>query len=422
MISLRSPLTQSGWMLALLTVDPSDLDWPEYRGPTRNGVVGPVELPLSWSEEKNLRWKTAVHGRGWSTPVAGAGLLWLTTADEEGHHLSVLALDLESGEVLIDREVFAVAEPQERNALNSYASPSAVLGPERVYLHFGAHGTAALDAATGETLWERTDLDCEHLEGPGSSPVLLDGRLVFHMDGAEEQYVVALDPETGETLWQVPRDFDYEPLIPDFRKAYSTPLPLGQGPEAPLFCSAAQVCMAYDASDGSEVWRVHHPGFSMSSRPISDGERVYVNTGFMQPSLLAIRLGGEGDVSESHVDWTYKKNVPTMSSPVLGDGRLYFVNDGGIATCLDVAKGEHVWRERLGGQFIASPILAADRLYFFDREGKGTIVAASDTFEVLAVNELDEGCMASPIVVAEALIVRTSGHVYCIEEPSPEGE
>ena len=409
-------------MLAALALPASDFPWPEYRGPRRSGVAGDVELPLAWSEEHNLRWKTAIPGRGWSTPVAGEGKLWLTTADEEGHHLSALALDLESGEVLLEREVFAVPEPQERNALNSYASPSAVLGPGRVYLHYGAHGTAGLDAATGETLWERRDLDCDHLEGPGSSPVLLEGRLVFHMDGADQQYVVALDPDTGETLWQVPRDFDYEPLIPDFRKAYSTPLPLGEDSGALLFCSAAQVCMAYERGDGSERWRVHHPGFSMSSRPISDGARVYVNTGFMKPSLLAIRLGGEGDVSESHVEWTYKKNVPTMSSPVLGDGRLYFVDDGGIATCLDLAEGKDVWRERLGGQFIASPILAAGRIYFFDREGKGTILSASDSYEVLAVNELDEGCMASPIAVGEALIVRTSGHVYCIQEQDPESE
>jgi hypothetical protein len=157
--------------------------WPEYRGPRSNGDAGDVELPLEWSETKNVRWKTEIPGRAWWTPVAWEGRAWLTTATEDGHDLC-FAVDTATGEIELERHVFEVTTPQHVNALNSHSSPSPVTDGKHVWLHWGAYGTACLEAAGGEIVWERRDLPCAHLEGPGSSPVLVDGLLVFHMDGA----------------------------------------------------------------------------------------------------------------------------------------------------------------------------------------------------------------------------------------------
>lgn len=412
------PLPTALFLVPLLGASGEDeVPWPEYRGPGRDGhAPSDADPPLRWSEDENVRWKTAVHGRGWSSPVVGEGRVWLTTADPEGHALSVLCVDLETGEVLLDRVLFEVDEPQERNDLNSYASPSAVLAPGRALVHFGAEGTALLDTRTHAVLWSRTDLRCDHMEGPGSSPALLGDRVVVHVDGGDVQYVAALDLESGETLWRTERSLPLDDLQPDLRKAYSTPLPVRTGGVEAVVSSAARGTWAYALADGRELWRVRHPGFSMSSRPVLAGELVLVNTGFMRPELWAIRLGGEDDATDTHVAWKVQRSVPSMSSPVLVDGRLFLVDDGGIASCLDASTGETLWRERLAGRHCASPLHASGRVYYFDRDGRTTVVAAAEELERLAESRLDAGFMASPAVVGDAFVLRTETHLYRIEE------
>jgi len=401
--------------LSALLALADDESWPDYRGPGRDGRAPEARPPVRWSEDEHVAWKTPVHGRGWSSPVVLEGRVWLTTATEDGRRLSVVGLDAASGETLVDRVLFEVAEPQPRNALNSYASPSCALAPGRVYVHFGYAGTACLDAATGETLWERRDLVCEHREGPGSSLLVHGDKLVFNVDGADVQYVVALDRKSGETVWRTERTVDLSGFPPDLRKAYSTPIVASVDGREELISSGAQATVAYDPNSGEELWTVRHDGFSMSSRPLWSGELLYLNSGFMRPWLYAVRPGGEGDVTASHVVWSTANGVPTMSSPVLHDAMLFQVSDGGIATCLDAASGDALWKERLGGEFSASPVLAGDALYCFDREGGATVVRAAPEFEVLAENELAEGCMASPAVLGDSLIVRTTAHVYRLE-------
>lgn len=406
-------------LLALVpaATDADDLPWPEYRGPGRDGHAAPgARLPLFWSELDNVTWKVPVHGRGWSSPVVADGRIWLTTADPEGTELSVLAFDLETGETLLDRVLFEVAEPQERHDLNSYASPSPVLAPGRVVVSFGTYGIAALDTETFEVKWTRDDLRCDHIVGPGSSPVYLDGRVIQHMDGGDVQYVVALDVETGETLWRTARSVDFGDLEPDVRKAYATPLPVTDGDRTVLVSTGAEASYGYDAATGEELWRVRHSGFSMSSRAVHAGDLVLVNTGFMRPELWAIRLGGEGDVTDTHVAWKAVRGLPTMSSPMLVEDRLYFVSDNGILSCLDAPSGEEVWRERLEGAFSASPIHAGGQVYFFDRDGVTIVLADGDEFEQVGENLLDDGCMASPAIVGDALVLRTRTHLYRIEE------
>jgi len=388
--------------------------WPDYRGPTFDGVA-PAGLPLAWSEDEGIAWKLEVPGRGWSTPVHDGRRAWFTTATADGKRLTVLAVDLETGRFVHDRVLFEVEEPQDRNKLNSYASPSCALGSGRVWVHFGNEGTVCLDSETGAEVWRRTDLNCDHMEGPGSSPAVIGELLVIHVDGGDLQYVTALDKDSGETRWRVDRDEDYSGLTNDLRKAYSTPLLLDDGKH--IVSSAAKATWCLDVETGELAWKVRHPGFSMSSRPLQLDDVVYLNTGFMKAQLWAVRLGGEGDVSSSHVLWKHKKNVPSMSSIVEYGGRLFLVDDGGIATCVDATSGETEWRERIGGEYSASPLLSGDRIYCFDREGSSTVVRASSDFEVLARNELDDGCMASPVPVGTDLLLRTRSALYRITGP-----
>lgn len=404
--------------------------WPEYRGTGSDGQASESRPPTSWNEDSNVTWKTPIHGRGWSSPVVLEGRVWLTTATEEGHQLSVLAIDLESGTLLVDRVLFEVAEPQERNSLNSFASPSAVLEPGRVYIHFGDAGTACLDSKSGETIWERRDIRCEHLEGPGSSPILFGGSLIFHVDGSDVQYVIALDKATGETLWQTKRDVDLSGFKPDLRKAFSTPLVVEVSGRQELISTGAQATFAYDPATGKTLWSIPHDGFSMSSRPFQGGDLVYLNTGFMRPRLMAVQPGtGAGTGTEAgefkaedRVQWSTANGVPTIPTPVFYDGLITMISDGGIATCLDGLSGDVVWKERIGGEFSASPVLAGGNIYLFDRDGIAKVLVAGPTFEILTTNELDSGCMASPAIVGDSLIVRTKTHLYRLGADGNGGE
>lgn len=420
MPDLWSALCRAAAVAAVVTTaiaqDEGDArSWPDYRGPRHDGNAAEAALPLRWSEQENVRWKTAIPGRGWSSPVVDNGQVWMTAATADGRQLSAVAVDLESGEVLHDRVVFEVAEPESKNSLNSYASPSPVIEGGRVWVHFGTYGTACLDTDTAETVWERRDIHCDHMEGPGSSPVLFEDLLIFNMDGGDVQFVIALDKNSGETRWKRPRSVDVDHLQPDLRKAYSTPIIVTIDGEPRLISSGAQATVGYDPRTGEEEWTMRHDGFSMSARPLTDGETLYLNTGFMSAQMLAVRASGEGDVTDSNLVWRYRRAVPKMASGLLVNGRIYMVADNGVVTCLQAGDAKVLWRQRIDGQFCASPIHASGRLYFFGRGGSTVVLEEGPSYREIATNELDDGFMASPAVVGKALILRTVTHLYRIE-------
>lgn len=406
--------------LLALTAAARAQEWRDYRGPAFDGCAPPgAKVPLRFSEQENLKWKRRIPGQGWSSPVVLAGRVWLTTADTRGRKMSVLGVDLETGVVVVERVVFENRKVENKNRLNSYASPTAAVEPGRVYVHFGSYGTACLDARDGATIWKRRDIRCDHMEGPGSTPFLWNDLLIFHMDGGDVQFVIALDKETGKTRWKTGRSEDLTELIPDKRKAYSTPILIEVAGQERLICSGAVATMALAPKTGKELWKVRHGGFSMSSRPLHADGMLFLNTGFMRPQLLAVKAAGAGDVTgeEGAIAWTYRRGVPTMSSACLVGGRIYMVSDGGIATCLDAAKGEALWRKRIGGNYSASPLHVGGRIYFFARDqGKVVVLKAGDRFEKLAENQLGDGFMASPAVVGNALVLRSKRHLYRVEE------
>lgn len=391
-------------------------NWPDFRGPAMDGHSDAKELPLEWDETKNIRWKTAIAGRGWSTPVIWGEQVWLTTATSDGKELYALCVNKDSGEVTQRIKVFDVEKPEPVNATNSYASPSPVIEVGKVYVHFGTYGTAAINTETGSIIWKRTDLKLDHKEGPGSSPVLFGNSLILTCDGTDVQYLTALDTANGETKWKTKRSVNFGFFPGDFRKAYSTPFIAQVNGRPQLITTAAQSAYGYDAESGKEIWRFGYGGFSNASRPVVGQGMMYLNTGYMKPHILAVKLGGSGNITESHLAWRQTAAAPNKPSPLLVDDLLYLISDGGVASCLDTKTGEAVWTKRLGGKFSASPVYAAGRIYLSDETGKTFVLKPGRAFEQLAVNKLDDGCMASPAVSGKGIYLRTKTCLYRIEE------
>ena len=401
-----------------------EAQWPEFRGPQGNATSQSDQLPLVWSEEKNVAWKTEIHGRAWSSPVVLGNQVWLTTATEDGRELFAVAVDRETGKIVHDVKVFQVERPQEIHPVNSHGSPTPAIEPGRVYVTFGAAGTAALDTASGKVLWQRRDLVVNHYRGAGSSPILFRDLLIMHFDGIDQQFVIALDKATGKTVWRTPRSIDFKDLGPDgkpaadgdFRKAFATPHLVTVGGQPLLVSVGGKASYGYDPLTGKERWRLEHRStHTPAGRPVSGHGLVFYGTGWDAPELLAVRPDGAGDVTSTHVAWRFTRSVPLKPSVLLAGDLIFMINDTGIATCVEAKTGTLVWQSRVGGTFSASPLHAAGRVYFFDEDGKTTVIEAGRQFKVLAENMLDNGFMASPAVAGDALIVRTTKDLYRIE-------
>ncbi|MGA2502023.1 MAG: PQQ-binding-like beta-propeller repeat protein [Tepidisphaeraceae bacterium] len=414
--------------VALMLTD-AQADWPEFRGPTGDGHAShqAVGLPLDWSATRNVTWRTEIPHHGWSTPVVLGNQVWLTTATLDGGDFFVLCLDAATGKVLFNQRLFHCDNPEPLgNNVNTYASPSPAIEPGRVYLHFGTYGTACLDTKTFQTLWKRTDVNCRHFRGPASSVVLFESTLILTMDGADVQYLIALDKRTGETVWKTNRSVKFNDAEGfqgfaaegDLRKAHSTPLIVNIDGTPQMFSPGAKAAYAYDPRSGRELWQVHYIAWSAAPRPLYSQGVALMITGLGATELWAIRIGGQGDVTDTRVAWKVK-NAAQTASPIIVDNLLYMVSDSGLATCVEVATGKLVWRERLGGTYAASPIYVDSRLYFCNQQGKTIVLKPGRTREVLATNKLDEGCLASPAVDGKALFLRTKTHLYRIESAKP---
>jgi outer membrane protein assembly factor BamB len=378
-------------------------DWPEFRGPTGQGHSDERGLPMAWSETKNVRWKVAIPGRGWSSPAIQGDRIWLTTAADEGKSLRAISVDRNTGAILQNVEVFRLKSLGNLNSKNSQASPTPVLEGDRVYLHFGAFGTACLNQS-GAVVW-KTRLDYDNGQhGPGGSPVIYDDLLIVSCDGQDTQYVVALDKLTGKVRWKKFRE-GYQ--------AYTTPLVVRLSTGDQVISPGAFRAVSYEPRTGKELWQVRYgDGFSNVPRPVYGDGLVYICTGFQQPSLLAVRLDGRGDVTKSHIKWTLKRGVSLTPSPLLVGDELYMVSDNGIASCIDAKTGAPHWQVRLGGNHSASPIYADGRIYFLSEEGESVVIAPGKEFKELARNQLDGPTLASMAVSGGSIFVRSQTHLY----------
>lgn len=381
-------------------------DSPQFRGPDGQGHSDETGLPLTWSDSDNVAWKIEVPGLGWSSPSIQDGRLWLTTAVDDGASLRLLCFDLKSGERLLDREVFHHDEPGNIHKKNSYASPTPLLEGDFVYVHFGRLGTACLTTA-GDVVWKK-ELDYNHRHGPGGSPVLFENLLIIACDGTDVQYVVALDKATGDEVWRSPREG---------KMAYCTPLLTEVDGVPQVIAPGGEWVIAYEPRTGKEIWKFRWPkGYSVVPRPVVGHGLTFVSSSYDTAVFYAIRLGGEGDITETHEAWQLTRGAPHNPSALLVGDEIYLVSDKGIATCLDAKTGEQHWQERLGGNFSASPIFADGRIYFLDEEGVCTVLKPGKTYEVLATNTVPGRTLASLVAADGAIFLRTDTHLYRLQQ------
>lgn len=383
-------------------------DWPQFRGPGGQGHAEGQGFPVEWSETGNITWKVPVPGRGWSSPVVADGRVWLTTAVKAGKDTSLRlqAYDVASGRSLLDIEVFRMRGGDLLNPKNSHASPTPIVDRDRVYVHFGAEGTAAV-STSGPVLW-RTKLAYVSQHGNGGSPELAGDVLVINCDGFDDAFVAGVETRTGKVRWRTARPEPHS-------QAYSTPLAIQTPTGTQVVSVGAFYTVAYDPRNGNELWRVHYDeGYSNVPRPVYGNGLVIVATGFNQPSLLAIRPDGRGDVTRTHVVWRLSRGAPLTPSPLLAGDALYLVSDNGIASCVDARTGAIRWQQRLGNSFSASPLLADNRIYFLDEDGRTTVIAAGGSGDRVATNILDGPTLASMAAVSRSFIIRTASHLYRI--------
>ena len=398
--------------------------WWQFRGPRGNGHTTASDLPLQWDESRNVAWKTAIHDRGWSSPVIWGNQVWLTTATRDGRRLFAMCVDKNSGQIVHDLHVFDVENPMRISDENTYATPTPVIDGDRVYLHYGTYGTACLDTVTGKVIWKRRDLNCDHEAGagPASSPTLIDGKVMVHVDGCDFQYIVALDRDTGDTVWKTERSVHFTDVPKNQRKAFCMPIMIPrEGGGMQIISPAGRALYSYDV-EGRELWRVQHRGWSVAPRPVFGHNLVFAIIDRDNPELWAIRPSGHGDVTDTHVAWKEFRGMPQRCSPLLVDDLLFVVNRDGIATCLEAKTGRSVWKKRLSGKYSASPIYAENRIYLFNEDASTMVIRPGRKLEIVAANALaEQSLLATPAIDGNAFIIRTESHLYRIENSAAKG-
>lgn len=393
-------------------------DWPEFRGPTAQGHSQRTDLPTRWSPTKNVRWKSPIPGEGWSSPIVLGQQIFLTLAvpnnqGERGRSLGIVCLNAENGELVWKKKVFEQShkDTDRIHGKNSHASPTPISDGKHIFIHFGTKGTACL-TRDGDIVWKTRKLVYAPNHGSGSSPVLFNDLLIVNCDGADRQYVVGLDKVTGEIRWKTER-----PKSNNSKKfSFATALLIDVDGQKQLISPGPDSVVSYRPADGKAIWEVHYSGYSIVPRPVYGHGMIFMSTGFDRASLLAIRVDGQGDVTDSHVEWTGRREIPNTPSMILDGDALYYVSDKGVATCVDAKTGKEHWKKRLGGNYSASPLLAGGKIYFQSETGKTTIVAADTKYKLLAKNSLDEPTLASFAVLDSSLLIRTEGNLYRIEK------
>ena len=398
-------------------------NWPTFRGPGGQGVSHETGLPLKWSGAENVAWKTPIPGEGWSSPIVFGDDVFLTAATEEGVSCRVLALDRRTGAVRWNTEVVRQV-PTRKEQKNSYASPTPVTDGKHVYAVFSDGTLAALDLA-GTVVWTNRDYKFYSKHGMGASPRLFGDQLIMPFDGSSDgedrqigwkipwdrAFVLALDKQTGKTLWQAKRGMS--------RIAHVTPSLWKGADSAQIISGAGDVVQGFDPATGKQLWTVHSQGEGVTPSIVLGDDLIYSASGFEKPTIRAVRPGGTGDVTQTHIAWEQTKGVPSLSSLLYVKPHLYAVTDAGVATCFAAETGELIWQERIGGKHSASPVAAEGRIYFLSEEGETVVIAAGAKFEILARNPLQETCQASMAVSQGQFFIRTQQHLFCLGQPTP---
>ena len=398
-------------------------NWTRFRGPNGQGISKATNLPVSWSAEENIAWKTSIPGEGWSSPITWDDHIFLTTATEDGKNCHVIAVDRKTGKILWDKIVFTQKPQQTRHDMNSYATPTPVTDGETVYAIFSGGSFVALDF-DGNIRWINSDMDFYSHHGMGSSPILYNDLLLFSVAQSNREepkllgwqepwdkgYLLALDKNSGKERWRGMRGMSCI--------AHSTPAVMNVNGKDQIISVAGDVIQGFDPADGKLIWTITNKGEPCVPSPAIGGGLIYSNTAATNP-ILAVRPDGKGDCTATHVAWEQRRGAPMMASCLYVKPCLYTCSDGGNFSCLDAATGEVLWQTRLRtGALNPSPLYADGKIYVLSEQGTTIVMKPSDdpkkVAEIISKNELNDHCRASIAIAGKQFIIRTDNQLWCI--------
>lgn len=381
--------------------------WPRWRGPSGQGLVDGSGYPDRWSATDNVVWRAPVPGSGNSSPIVWDDHIFLTTGRDAGRRLFVLAYRRSDGALLWETEV-APGPRESVHRKNGPASATPVTDGERVYASLGGRGLVALDFE-GRLLWHTEIGRVANYHGPAGSPLLYRGRLILYQDQRGGGFVAAYDTATGAQVWRTARDASV---------GWGTPVAIRVGDRDEIVVSSQHTVRAYDPASGGELWSCDGNRFEVIPTPVVAAGLVFCTSGRAGPTL-AIRPGGQGDVTRTHVAWSTPRGSPFVPSPIAYDGYLYTINDmASIVTCFNAATGAVRWQQRLGRAmregFSASPVAVDGKLFFTNDNGITFVVRAGPDFELLHTNDIGARTLASPALVEGRWYIRTENELIAI--------
>jgi outer membrane protein assembly factor BamB len=397
------------WGLALLAFTPFVMaeEWPGWRGPRGDGTSKETNIPLRWNQSENVRWKTTIPGKGHSSPIIWGERIFVTTCLEEQEKRLLLCLSRTDGKVLWEREVVK-AKPEPKHSLNSYASSTPATDGQHVWVTFLSQPTVVVACydMDGNLAWQRSPGNFYSVHGFCSPPVLYKDLVIINGDQDAEAWIVALDQASGQERWRTDR--------PNRTRSYCPPLIVEAADKKQLVLSGSQCVASYDPDTGKQIWIIDGPTEQFVASLVYAEGILFMTAGYPTYHLMGIRPDGIGNVSKTHVAWHDTHAADYVPSPIAFNRYFYFVNDNGLAGCLEAKTGKRLWTQRLGRHHSASPVSAGGYLYFLDDDGTMFVLRGGPKFEIVSKNLLGEECRASPAVSQGQIFIRTRGHLYCI--------
>ena len=403
-----------GLLLVTATVLHAE-DWVRFRGPNGQGISNEKNLPLKWSNSQNVAWKTPIPGKGWSSPIVYRNRIFLTTTTEKGVSCRVVCVNRVTGKVEWNTEVHR-QKPGHKRRQNSYATSTPVTDGKRVYAVF-YDGTAVAVDFTGKRVWKCEAVRHHSVHGLGASPIIANGMLIMPYDGSSRKsarvgfkipwknaVILGLDLETGDVRWRGKRGLS--------RVGHVTPILINKGQH---FVSAGgDRVQAHDVTTGKRIWSIYSKGEGVTPSPVLGEGLLFTSSGFESPTIRAIRLGGKGDVTDTHIKWELKKGVPALASFIYLKPLLYTITRDNILHCIKASTGKIVWKKRLKGVHSASPVLVDGRIYITNEDGVTLIIRPGAKYDLIGKNDLEERVLASFAVSQGHFYVRSSKHLFSI--------
>ena len=405
------------------TIKAQQENWTHFRGSNLNGISAMTKAPILWNDSTNIIWKTDIEGKGWSSPVVFGNQVWVTTASESGKKMLGICLDINSGKKIYEVNLLQPDTVYPKHSINTYATPTSCIEDGFVYMHFGSYGTVCVNTSNGAIVWKRTDLKCDHVQGPGSSPILYKDLLILHYDGTDVRYIVGLNKRTGETVWKTERpDELYKELAPIAKKAYITPIIINVKGEDLLISNGATACIAYKPETGKEVWRIVKGKETTISSPFAENGTVYFYTSFLATpeeeqyiALMAVNPDGKGDITKSNILWQLKSPTFQLLTPLVKDGLIYTIDTRNMLYCLDAKTGKELYSKKLKQRnYNSSPIYAAGNIYFTSLKGETLVIKHGNQLQVVAENKLPGEVYATPAFVRNSILFRNERSLYRI--------